>query len=142
VTNEALRDTPGWNGGAPLDGGSVSASEIDPSSELATLLAKSHGGPYHFVVFGLDNRAGRRDVVLDVGTARALHEGGAITTTTAPSPVIRVPAGDGTDGAIAVFPAEESFRDVRWIEIRVDGAPRRLVGRFFTRAEKRAFDGR
>jgi hypothetical protein len=142
MTDLALNDAPGWNGGAALDGASVFAFEIDAASDLAKLLARAYDRPYRIVLFGVDNRAGGRDVLLDLGSARLHHTGGAVTMTAAavPPESVRVATGERIDGARAPFAPSDSLRDVDWIEIRFDGVERRLPGRYFTREEKRAIE--
>jgi hypothetical protein len=139
ATDAALRNSPGWNGGALVGRTSVFAFEVDPASDLANLLVRGYDHSYRLVLFGIDNRAGSSDVMLEVGGARLHHAGGA-TTTAARSGAVRVAAGDHLDGVTALFPPDESFVDMDWIEIRIDGDVRRVPGRYFTLAEKRKIE--
>jgi hypothetical protein len=141
ATEDALHDRPGWNGGALLDGLSLDALEVDPESDLATILARGYDRPCRFFLLGADNRAGTHDAVIDAGGALAhrVRAGPSVNTNSAEP--IRVPAHGRLDAVPLLFPPEPSFRDVDWIEIRVDGVSRRLAGRYFTVAEKHAIDG-
>jgi hypothetical protein len=158
AADAAARDFPGWNGGAMLDGANVYALEVDARSELATLLLKPYDQPFRVVLFGVDNRAGNREVVLDLQGVRAHREGGDVaeaaasvdrlahadhaldSVVLAQLEPVHVAPGERFDGAQALFAASMSFEDVRSIEIRVDGSVRTLPGRYFTLAEKRAID--
>jgi hypothetical protein len=140
ASKAALSDAPGWNGGADIDGANVFAFEIDPSTELAEILRRPYDTPYRVVLFGVDNRAGVREVVADFSGARLGHASGAVTSAVLPVEAVHVSAGERFEGAPAFFAPDESWRDVRWIEIHVDDAVRRLQGRYFTLEEKRAID--
>jgi hypothetical protein len=140
ATDASLRNSPGWNGRARIGRASVFAFEVEPASELAKLLLRGDDRPHRLVLFGADNRVGSSDLVLEVGGARLHHAGGAITVTAAPSGPVRVAAGDRVFDMTALFRPDESFLDVDWIEIRVDGDVLRVPGRYFTLEEKRRID--
>jgi hypothetical protein len=157
-TAAAMRDYPGWNGAGPLGGATVTASEVDPASPLGRRLLRPYDAAFRLVLFSIDNRAGSRDVVVDVENARLLAGEGRSVTAVAPGDLARhvvdrsaadtiarrsavsVPRGQRFDGVQAIFPAEASLRDVRGIEVSVDGAARTVPGRYFTLDDKRAID--
>jgi hypothetical protein len=154
----AVHDFPGWNGGTVVDGASLSAIEVDAHSELAKILLRPYDLDFRIVLLSVDNRRGNREVVLDRGDASARHEGGIVTPVVTrdeqlahavqtQDPVVeaqlepvRVPAGERFDGALAFFAPTTSFRDVRSIDVRVDGSMQPLRGQYFTLDEKRTID--
>lgn len=162
ATDSAVRDYPGWNGGTTVEGASVYAIELDARSDLATMLLRPYDQPFRVVLIGVDNRAGRRDVVLDVEGAYAVGGGERGATRVVPSLTraerlahatpdqervvqdqlapVRVPAGTQSDVAFTLFAPSTSLQDVSAMNVRVDGEMRVLHGRYFTLEDKRAID--
>jgi hypothetical protein len=140
AANDAMANSPGWNGGARVGDAIVSAFEVDAASALAKLLTASLERPYRVVLFSADNRVASTDIVIALDGAGAHHAAGTISTTAASSDPVRVASGDRVAGAMALFAPDTDFRDVDWITVRVDGAPARVPGRYFTLAEKRRID--
>jgi hypothetical protein len=159
-TAVSLRDYAGWNGAGGAGGTMVFASEVDPASSFGRRLVRPYDSAFRPVLFSIDNRAGARDVALDVVGARLLAPGGRSVSAVAPADLathlvdlsaaltlgrrstVTVPRGQRVDGVQALFPAEASLRDVQAIEVRLDGVPHALPGRYFTLDDKRAIDAR
>jgi hypothetical protein len=140
ATDSALASAPGWNGGAMIDGAGVFAFEIDGSTALAKLLLRPYDTPYRAMLFGVDNRGRDRESVLELEGARVGHASGAITVAALAVAPVRVPARERLDGVPVFFAPAESWLDVAWIEVRLDGVARRIPGRYFTLEQKRAID--
>ena len=156
----ATHEHPGWNGGARLqNGATLYAVEIDNGSAFAKMALAQYRRPYRIVLFGVDNRDGTSALVLDLGGARAIQEGGpgerAVLHPETREPeegsilprlmrptTLRVARGESYEDVLVLFPPEQSFREVRWIEVQINGAPSLIRGRFFTREEKRAIDAK
>jgi hypothetical protein len=157
ATDEAVREFPGWNGGAAFGQVRVVAYEIDEGSSLARTLAASFDIPVRVVAFGIDNRAGEHEAVLELdaavlhhvrGTTAALGRAELLRHAVAgQEPTIehrlapaRVAAGGRLDGAFAFLPGDASLKDVGSIDVRLDGQSRAVPGRYFTVEEKHAFE--
>jgi hypothetical protein len=157
ATDEAVREFPGWNGGAAFGNVRVVAYEIDVGSSLAKTLAASFDVPVRIVAFGIDNRAGDHEAVLELdaatlhhaqGTTRALGHAellrhaaaGQESTIESRLAPARVVAGGRLDGAFAFLPCDASLKDVGSIDVRLDGQSRAVPGRYFTLEEKRAIE--
>jgi hypothetical protein len=162
AADSAVRDYPGWNGGTLIDGASVYAIEVDARSDLARILLRPYDQPLRVVLLGVDNRAGHREVVLDVEGARAVRGGAIGAPQMVPSLTraerlahanpdqervvqdqlapVTIPAGTQSDVAFALFAPSTSFQDVSAIEVRVNGEMATLHGQYFTLERKRAID--
>jgi hypothetical protein len=154
----ATHGYPGWNGGARLaDGATLYAVEIDNASAFAQMALKQYRRPYRMLFVGADNRRGARELTLELTGARTVQSDGAVGNavlhaetrepeegSVAPRLVqpstLRVPRGETYEGALVLFPPDQSFRDVQWLKVRINGKPDRIPGRFFTLEEKRAID--
>ena len=136
----------------------VYAYEIDGSSDLAKVLLRSFDEPLKVVAFGVDDRAGDHDVVVELDRAVLHHMSGAAgnavpsaelrrravsgeeATVASRLAPVQVPVGMRVDGVFAFFAPGESLRDVRSIGVRLDGEVREVPGKYFSLGEKRAID--
>jgi len=156
--DHATRELSGWNGNARVEGATLFAVEIDPTSRAARILLPRFDRPFRIVMVGVDNVGGHGSITVDVEGARALRAGGAAVNALSPRELaasaargsgtdpgpstLTVPGGGSLDHIMVLYPPESSLRDVRWIELRVNGTVRRIAGRYFTADEKRAIDER
>jgi hypothetical protein len=156
ATRSALRDSPGWNGFGRIDGMLLSASEVDEGTELAKILLRPFAVPYRIVLVSIDNSAGAHEVTIDLEQVtlhapnREQHAlsraelapatGTDRSRVDALPKVLRVRAGERTDGTPVFLPRAASFRDALAITVRADRSDHAIQGRYFTLAEKRAID--
>jgi hypothetical protein len=156
ATRSALRDSPGWNGFGRIDGMLVSASEVDEGTELAKILLRPFAAPYRVLLVSVDNSAGAHEVTIDLEQVTLqtpngeLHALARAELARAPGAdrsridglpkIVRVRAGERTDGTPVFLSRATSFRDASAITVRADGSDRTIHGRYFTLAEKRAID--
>ena len=158
VTDRALHDSPGWNGGLAIDGALVLAMEVGAGSELAWRLLGPYDRPYRVMLLAVDNTRGQHEVVLSREGAVLRSNGGEPIRALAPADLlaratdsqravveeevapVHVPVGDRIDGVKLLFEATASFRDAHALDLRIDDAMRTIPGRYFTLEEKRAID--
>lgn len=154
TTTAALHDAPGWNGGAALGTTVIEASSLDRRTQASKVMTHSFDGAFRVLLLFIDNRAGDHDVVVDLDSVRVRLAGGAVRPSLTrdelrahlksgevpPLGTIRVPAGKRFERAETFFAEDITFRDAEAVELRIDGAPVLLQGRYFTVPEKRAID--
>lgn len=155
TTAKALRDTPGWNGGATLGNAAIVASTLDRRSQASKVITHPFDRPFRAMLLTVDNRAGDHDLVVDLDRVR-VSVGGAMKPSVPRAELrlhctkgdcsqvgvgsVRVPAGSRLERAAVFFGEEVNFKDVDSAEVQVDGAAVSLQGRYFTVAEKKAID--
>lgn len=154
----ALHDFPGWNGVGVAGAVRLSANGVDSRSKLAKLLLAPFDGAYEVVLVGIDNRSGSAAVRFEPDATRVIHANGRVTRPVPRAEMrahlqhgqeealaahlapYRVDAGSRLDNGLLLLSSRDSLEDVRAIEVRIDGKPALIRGRYFTLAEKRAID--
>jgi hypothetical protein len=125
-------DRPGWLGGASVDGATVVATGLDPTSDLVRLLG---GGPARIpIVIAVDNR-GATARVLDLSAATLTHAGGSQRKLDGGT---RWPIPPASRLANALLFSAAPLDDAIAIAVELDGRPLVLRGRFLGVGEKRA----
>lgn len=148
----AAAEFPGWYGTGSDGRLRLFALELDARSELAQKIAAGFEGPVAPMVVGLDDRAGDRDVTLDLTEARLTMRDGSTRVTPPRAAILARAKSDALRNAHAgVYPVargaavtnallfvDGAMNDVTTISVIVDGHSVSIVGRWYTADEKRA----
>jgi hypothetical protein len=152
--NVAATAYPGWYGVAADHGVRIFALQLDLHSDLARTIADNFDRPVSLLVFGVDNRAGSRDVEIDLTEIHLMMRDG--TTHTAPPRaeilksahrdelrtlhvgVYGIPHGTVRQNALAFLAPSEPMETLAAVSILLDGRSFTIPGRYYTAEEKRA----
>lgn len=157
ATEQALRDHPGWSGGARFGRARVFAVGVDRGSSLADRLLAPFEGDFELVLIAADNTLGTEDLELDLENARAVSAQGStkalsraelraharpelVNALLAHFGPYKVPAGTKLEQALLLFPAHTAVEQVLRIEVLLQGELVSIPGRYFTLENKRAID--
>jgi len=144
---------PGWYGVA-TGGVRVFAVQLDPESELARRIAANFDRPISLLVVGVDNRAGNRDVELDLGEVRLTMRDGSTRVSPPRADILKsarsdelrtihagaykIAAGTAKQNNLAFLAPDAPMQDVTAVSVTLDGRSLTIPGRYYTADEKRA----